>query len=52
MNYLLEKEFDTYFSTPKLSLQVPETFLPKDSINLTFNYPVSINELENNVTLE
>jgi hypothetical protein len=52
MIFSLEKEYKTSFSTPALSLSVPETFLPEKNINIRFNYPVSIKELENNLLLE
>jgi hypothetical protein len=38
--------------TPKLTLNVPQSFLPKDNLNISFNFPVALSELENNLSIE
>ena len=51
MNYPLEQNMTGSFTTPWLKLTISDTFIPKDSIHLSFNYPVSIEELEKKLTL-
>lgn len=48
--YPLEKEFNSNFSTPDLNLKVEEKFIPKNYINLHFNFPVSINEVQKHIS--
>lgn len=51
MNYELESNFTGSFTTPELQINLANTFIPKDSIHLSFNYPVSIDEIKKNLTL-
>ncbi len=51
MLYPLEWTLSGSFSTPNLEVTLPETFLPQKNISLNFNYPVSVNELQKNLTL-
>jgi len=37
--------------TPNLEVSLSDTFLPKDSIKLTFNYPVSASEIEKKLSV-
>lgn len=52
LNYELEKEFEGTFSTPELSLSIPENFIPKNYINIHTNYPVEVWELEKHIKIE
>ncbi|MDD5769828.1 MAG: MG2 domain-containing protein [Candidatus Gracilibacteria bacterium] len=51
MNYLLEKDLTGSFTTPELQPLLSDTFVPKNYINLNFNYPVSVEELNKNLNL-
>jgi hypothetical protein len=37
--------------TPNLEVSLSDTFLPKDNIVLTFNYPVSLSEIEKHLSV-
>ncbi len=51
MNYPLEWTLTGSFVTPNLEVSISDTFLPKDSIKLTFNYPVSLSEIEKKLSV-
>lgn len=51
MNYELENILTWSFVTPELQVNLADTFVPKDYINLNFNFPVSNEEITKNLTL-
>lgn len=51
MNYPLEWVLTGSFVTPNLEVSLSDTFLPKDNIVLTFNYPVSLSEIEKHLSV-
>lgn len=52
MNFSLEKEYNFSFETPKLTLNIVDSFLPDNWIDLIFNYPVSLDEVKKNISIE
>lgn len=51
MNYDLESTLTGSFSTPDLQVNIANTFVPKDYINLSFNYPVLLKDIYDNLSL-
>lgn len=51
MNYELENNFTWSFSTPELQIVLNDTFQPKNAIDLSFNFPVTQEEITKNLTL-
>lgn len=51
MNFELENILTGSFTTPELQVSLPDTFIPKDYINLNFNFPVSVEEINKNLIL-
>lgn len=49
MNYKLENDFTWSFTTPELQVNLNDSFTPKNYINLSFNYPVSLEEITKNL---
>ncbi len=51
MNYELENNFTWSFVTPELQVNIDDSFIPKNYINLSFNFPVDVEEINKNLSL-